>query len=287
LIEGESGTGKELMAKAIHNSSPFRDKPYVAVNCGAIAKELVESELFGHIKGSFTGATETRKGHFVAANGGTLFLDEIKLLRTLETGDVTPVGASTSTKVRVRILAATNRNLVREVASGRFREDLYYRLAVMVLTIPPLRERQGDVTKIIDGLIEQLYKDSTIELGTEQKKLSPEGKSLLLKQTWPGNVRELRNTLLRALIWSSSNTITVEDVKSAIAQKSLQKETEVLNRSLGDGFSLPEVIREVATHYLDRARAQAKSKTEAATLVGAPSYQTFDSWEKRYGLTDK
>jgi transcriptional regulator with PAS, ATPase and Fis domain len=297
LIEGESGTGKELLARAIHQASPFRDNEFVAVNCGAIPKDLVESELFGHIKGAFTGATETRKGYFVAADGGTLFLDEVgelpleaqvKLLRALEVSEVTPVGASKSIKVRVRILAATNRNLVNEVASGMFREDLYYRLAVMVLTIPPLRDRQGDVSLLIDGLIEQLYKDSSFGFGDDRKKLSSEARALLLKQTWPGNVRELRNTLLRAMIWSSTKTITVEDVKCAIAQKSANRESEILNRSLGDGFNLPRVIKQVATHYLERALHEANgNKTKAANLVGAPSYQTLTNWLNKYGVSAK
>jgi len=297
LIEGESGTGKELMARAIHKASPFRDRAFVAVNCGAIPKELIESELFGHVKGAFTGATETRQGHFVAADGGTLFLDEVgelpleaqvKLLRSIEVGEVTPVGASKATKVRVRILAATNRNLVTEVANGRFRDDLYYRLAVMVLAIPPLRERQADVGLLIDGLIEQMYKDSSLGLEKDRKTLTSDGKSLLLKQSWPGNVRELRNTLLRAMIWSSSKSITLADVRSAIPQKSVNKGAEVLNRSLGDGFNLPELIKQVATHYLERALEQANSnKTKAANLVGAPSYQTLTNWLKKYGVSPK
>jgi DNA-binding NtrC family response regulator len=295
LIEGESGTGKELMARAIHKASPFRDKAFVAVNCGAIPENLVESELFGHVKGAFTGATETRKGHFVAANGGTLFLDEVgelplaaqvKLLRTLQEGEVTPVGASSSTKVNVRILAATNRNIASEVADGRFREDLYYRLAIMVLRIPPLRERQGDVGLLIDGLIEQLNNDSSLDLGQDPKNLSAGGKRLLLNHAWPGNVRELRNTLLRSMIWSSSKVITGEDVRTAIVP-SVQKDTEILNRSLGEGFSLQETISLVELHYLQRAMDQAHgSKTEAANLVGFKSYQTFTNWLKRHGLEE-
>jgi transcriptional regulator with PAS, ATPase and Fis domain len=292
LIEGESGTGKELVARAIHKASPFRDKAFVAVNCGAIAENIVESELFGHTKGAFTGAIEPRKGHFVAANGGTLFLDEIgelplgtqvKLLRTLQEGEVTPLGSSSSIKVNVRILAATNRNLINDVAEGRFREDLYYRLAVGVIRIPPLRERQGDLGPLIDGLIEQLYNDSSFELGQERKTLSGDGKRLLLKHAWPGNVRELRNTLLRAMIWSSSKSITAEDVRSALVTTAGQKDSAILNRSLGDGFSLPEVMSLVASHYLQRALEEANgNKTTAAGLVGLGSYQTLTNWLKKY-----
>jgi len=297
LIEGESGTGKELVARAIHNASPFRDKTFLTVNCGAIPENSIEAELFGHVKGAFTDAKQARKGHFVEANGGTIFLDEIgelpleaqtKLLRVVEYGEVLPMGTSIPTKVRVRILAATNRQLVDEVAAGRFRDDLYYRLAILVLTMPPLRERKEDLGLLIDGLIEQLYKDSSIQLGLDRKQLSPEGKSLLLRQIWPGNVRELRNTLLRAMIWSPSKTITAEDVRSAIAQKSVQKEPNILNHSLGDGFNLPDVIKQVASHYLQRALEQTHgNKTKAAKLVGAPSYQTLDSWMKKYGLPEK
>ena len=292
LIEGESGTGKELMARAIHQASPFRDRPFEPVNCGAIPANLVESELFGHVKGSFTGASETRKGKFVAANGGTIFLDEIgelpleaqvKLLRTLESGEVAPVGASSSSKISVRVLAATNRNLVSEVAEGRFREDLYYRLAVMVVRIPPLRKRQGDLGPLIDGLIDQIYNDSTFDLGKERKALSADGKRLLLKHTWPGNVRELRNTLLRAMIWSSSKTITAGDVRSALVPIPVQKDSAILDRSLGDGFSLPEIMSLVATHYLRRALEESHgNKTVAANLVGLGSYQTLTNWLVKY-----
>lgn len=294
LIEGESGTGKELMARAIHNASPVRDKAFVDVNCGAIPKDLVESELFGHVKGAFTGATETKRGKFVIANGGTLFLDEIgelpldaqvKLLRVLETGEVTPVGATTASKVSVRIVAATNRNLANEVSDGRFREDLYYRLAVMVLRVPPLRERKGDLSLLVDGLIEQLYKESLIDFGAERKKLTSEGKSLLLKQTWPGNVRELRNTLLRAMIWSSSKSITADDVRSAIAPRGAPREGEILNRALGDGFSLQDVMSTVARHYLKRALEESNgNKTAAANMVGFGNYQTFSNWAQKYEI---
>ena len=297
LIEGESGTGKELIARAIHKASPFRDKPFIAVNCGAIPAALVESELFGHKRGAFTGATEKKDGHFLAASGGTLFLDEIgelplpaqvSLLRALQEGEITRVGESKPIKVNVRVIAATNRNLASEISAGQFREDLYYRLAVMILRMPPLRERAGDLGLLIDGLIKQLYADTSMELGPEQKKLSPEAKSLLLKQSWPGNVRELRNTLLRAIIWSPAKSITAEDVRSAIAEKRIQKETEILNRPLGNGFNLQQLLAEVSTHYLERAVKESNgSKSTAARLVGAPNYQTFTNWLTKHDVEIK
>ena len=178
LIEGESGTGKELLARAIHQASPRRDRPFVTVNCGAIAPDLVESELFGHEKGAFTGAGAQRRGYFEAAHTGTLFLDEIgelpkpaqvKLLRALQEGEVTRVGATAPTRVDVRILAATNRTLAAEVAAGRFREDLFYRLAVAVIDLPPLREREGDAGLLLDRLLDQVNRESGTEPGYSQR----------------------------------------------------------------------------------------------------------------------
>lgn len=296
LIEGESGTGKELLARAIHNASPRRQAPFVAVNCGAIPEQMVESELFGHKRGAFTGATADRKGHFMEATGGTVFLDEVgelplatqvKLLRTLQEGEVTPLGESKPKKIDVRIIAATNRSLADESAKGRFREDLYYRLAVMVLTMPPLRDRRGDLSLLIDGLIEQLYKDGAYQLGVEHKKLSPGARALFLRYNWPGNVRELRNSLLRALIWSSGKEVSVEEAKAAISTVMTKPKEQILNRSLGDGFDLQALIAEVAAHYLERAIKESNGvKTKAANLVGLPSYQTFSNWLDKYGVKE-
>lgn len=178
MIEGESGTGKELMARAIHKASPRADKPFISVNCGAIPPELVESEFFGHKKGSFTGAVVDRKGHFERADGGTIFLDEIgelpkaiqvKLLRTLQESDVTPIGFSEPRKIDVRVVAATNRTLINEVAEGNFREDLFYRLAVAIIKLPPLRQRAGDISLLIDVLL-QYVNDAAKGLGIKHKK---------------------------------------------------------------------------------------------------------------------
>jgi transcriptional regulator with PAS, ATPase and Fis domain len=207
LIEGESGTGKELLARAIHRASPRRDRPLVTVNCGAIAPDLVESELFGHEKRAFTGAGAQRRGYFEAAHTGTLFLDEIgelpkpaqvKLLRALQEGEVTHVGATAPARVDLRILAATNRTLAAEVAAGRFREDLFYRLAVAVIDLPPLREREGKAGLLLDRLLDQVNRESQTEPGYEPKVLSVAARKLLIDHPWPGNVREMLNTLRRS-----------------------------------------------------------------------------------------
>jgi len=198
LIEGESGTGKELLARAIHQASPRRERPFITVNCGAIAPELVESELFGHEKGAFTGANAQRRGYFEAAHTGTLFLDEIgelpkpaqvKLLRAIQEGEVTRVGATAPTAVDVRILAATNRTLADEVGQGRFREDLFYRLAVAIIRLPPLREREGDAGLLLDRSLDQVNRESETEPGYIHKKLSVAARKLLIEHPWPGNPR--------------------------------------------------------------------------------------------------
>ena len=294
LIEGETGTGKELLARAIHRASPRREKPFVAVNCGAIPAELVESELFGHEKGAFTGATRSRKGHFAEADGGTLFLDEVgelpkpaqvKLLRALQEGEVLPVGSSRAVRVDVRIIAATNRPLHAEVAAGRFREDLFHRLAVAVLRLPPLRERREDLPLLIDFVLRQVNQESRGQPGFVEKKLSAGASNLLLRHAWPGNVRELQNTLRRAAIWTPEATIKEEDIREAILPLPAPPEDGILDRPLGEGLDLPELLATVARHYLERALEEAGgNKTRAAKLVGLPSYQTFTNWMKRYGV---
>ena len=295
LLEGETGTGKELMARAIHQASPRRDRPFIAVNCGALPPELVESELFGHEKGAFTGADRKRSGHFVAANGGTLFLDEIgelptaaqvKLLRARQEGEVQPVGATSTTRVDVRVIAATNRTLTEEVASGRFREDLFYRLAVAVLKLPPLRERPGDVGLLADRVLETINAESKGEPGHRHKKLSVEARNVLLRHSWPGNVREVSNTLMRAAIWSDGDAITAEDMRDALLPVAGGQGRAILDRPLGNGFNLDDVLAEVSRHYLARAMQEAAgNKTRAAELVGLANYQTFKNRLSKYGVT--
>ncbi len=255
LIEGESGTGKELLARAIHAASPRRDRPFIAVNCGAIPAELVESELFGHRKGAFTGATQDRKGVFEEADGGTLFLDEVgelplaaqvKLLRVVQEQTVTRVGAAQPVSVNVRIIAATNRLLVTEIQEGRFREDLFYRLAVAVLKLPPLREREGDLSLLIERLLAQVNQDGEEDPGYQQKNLSPGARNLMLAHHWPGNVRELLNTLHRAALWSEGTTITEEDLREALLPFPNRDDDSVLKRPLTPGLNLQDLLGKVA-----------------------------------------
>lgn len=294
LIEGESGTGKELLARAIHGASPRKDRPFVPVNCGAIPAELVESELFGHEKGAFTGATREKRGYFEAADGGTLFLDEVgelplaaqvKLLRALQEGEVVRVGAVSPVAVDVRVIAATNRKLTEEVAAGRFREDLFYRLAVAVMQVPALRDRSGDLSLLIDHLLDQINVQHASTPGFQHKKVSANAKNLLLQHTWPGNIRELMNTLQRAAIWSAGPSISAEDMREALLPPPRSSEVSLLDKPLGDGFDLQEVLELVARHYLQRALDEAGgNKTRAAQLVGLPSYQTLTNWLKKYNI---
>jgi len=217
LITGENGTGKELVARALHESSPRRDRPFVEVNCAAIPSELIESELFGHMKGSFTGAVADRAGKFEQADGGTLFLDEVgdmslaaqaKLLRVLQEGVVTRIGGSKSIQVDVRVLAATNKDLDEEIEQGRFREDLLYRLNVVPIEVPSLRERQEDIPELVTHFVQQLSAGG----GVAAKRFSADAIRKLQGRSWPGNVRELRNAVERALILASGKVVAAADI---------------------------------------------------------------------------
>jgi DNA-binding NtrC family response regulator len=212
LIEGESGVGKELIARAIHGSGERRAKPFVAVNCGAIPENLVESTLFGHEKGAFTGATDKHTGKFVEASGGTLFLDEVgelppaaqvKLLRAIQEGQVDPVGAKKPVKVDVRIISATNRNLIAEVTNGRFREDLFYRLHVFPITVPPLRERPEDIPELVRHFLVRF----AAEEGKRIRAVSADALGLLNTHPWPGNVRQLENAVFRAVVLADGDEV--------------------------------------------------------------------------------
>jgi transcriptional regulator with GAF, ATPase, and Fis domain len=216
LLEGETGTGKELAAKTIHFQSQRKEKPFVTVNCAAIPDSLVESEFFGHVKGAFTGAEQDRPGKFELADGGTLFLDEVgdlsfnlqaKLLRALQDKQITRLGANTSRTVNVRIIAATNKNLLSEMYAGKFREDLYYRLAVFPIHLPPLRERGNDILILAQNFLE--------EENSGKKKISgftPAAQAALIQYTWPGNVRELQNVIKRAYILAQQDFLDIGDL---------------------------------------------------------------------------
>jgi len=218
LVRGESGTGKELVARTIHRLSGRRDKPMLMVNCPAIPDQLLESELFGHVKGAFTGADRDRKGIFVSANGGTLLLDEIgdvspaiqtKLLRALQEGEVRPVGSSKSIPVDVRIIASTNQPLEEMIKDNSFREDLYYRLNVLTLNVPALRERSGDIAILAHHFLDQACE----EMKVAPKAFSPEGVAYLCTKAWPGNVRELQNFIRRLAVFSSGDTLEISHIR--------------------------------------------------------------------------
>jgi two-component system nitrogen regulation response regulator GlnG len=220
LIQGESGTGKELIAKVIHYHSPRWSGPFVAINCTAIPRDLLESELFGHEKGAFTGATEQRPGKFELAQGGTILLDEIgdmplelqaKLLRVLQEREITRLGGREVLKVDCRILAATNQSLERAVKQSRFREDLFFRLNVVPVQVPPLRERRSDIPELIEFFLDKINR----EMGTHVEALSPETRELLVRHNWPGNVRELENTLVRAAVLAAGTTLMPRDLALA------------------------------------------------------------------------
>jgi DNA-binding NtrC family response regulator len=225
LIEGESGVGKELIARAIHGSGERRARPFIAVNCGAIPENLVESILFGHEKGAFTGATERHTGKFIEATGGTLFLDEVgelpaaaqvKLLRAIQEGEVEPVGAKKPVKVDVRLISATNRNLIADAKSGRFREDLFYRLHVFPIAVPPLRERSEDIAELARHFLARF----AAEEGKRIRAVSTEALALLVKYRWPGNVRQLENAVFRAVVLAEGDSIGTDEFPQIFAQLS-------------------------------------------------------------------
>src|SRR5262249_27625873 len=222
LITGENGTGKELVARAIHEHSKRKDGPFIKLNCAAIPSELIESELFGHEKGAFTGATQQRRGKFELADGGTLFLDEVgdmnpnaqaKVLRVLQENELERVGGGETIKVDVRVVAATNKDPQAEIAAGGFREDLYYRLAVVPIELPPLRARREDIPQLVDHFLEQVCADNDRRL----KKVSPSAMTLIMQHDWPGNVRELKNVVERlAILTGDAEVITEADVGDAL-----------------------------------------------------------------------
>jgi DNA-binding NtrC family response regulator len=273
LIEGESGTGKELVAEGIHASSPRAKGPFIVVDCSAIARDIIESELFGHVKGAFTGASGSRKGAFEAANGGTLFLDELgelpidlqpKLLRALEKREVKPVGGNETLKTNVRIVAATNRNLLQEVKDGNFREDLYYRLSVLPMHVPPLRERPDDIPVIAEHLTQEQNRLNKTHL----QGFSKTALSAMKAYNWPGNVRELQNLMQRLSILKRVGQIELEDLPAQFhgdnpppPQLGLYVPSE--------GMDMADTLERLETSLVKQALQKADgNKAAAARLLG-------------------
>jgi Nif-specific regulatory protein len=270
LIEGETGTGKELVAAAVHYRSRRRDKLFVAQNCAALAESLLESELFGHKKGSFTGATDEKKGLFEIADGGTLFLDEItetpmslqsKLLRALQEGEIRPVGATSPKHVNVRIVAATNRNLEEEVKAGRFREDLYYRLKVFPLRLPPLRERREDIPLLANHFLARYAE----EIGKAAGGFTQQAMELMMSYNWPGNVRELQNEVQRVVIQLEPGAFATPET---LSPRIRQVEGLVVRSGVTKG-TLKDMMDAVEKYFLlECLREHGNNKTNAAKTLG-------------------
>lgn len=284
LITGESGTGKELVARALHSGSPRAERPLITVNCAALAENLLESELFGHEKGSFTGADRRREGRFVQADGGTLFLDEVgemplplqaKLLRVLQEGEVQRVGSDIPLRVDVRVLAATNRDLREEVAQKRFREDLYFRLNVITVEVPPLRERVEDIPLLAARFLERFAERNRKSV----RGFSAQALDCLLRHDWPGNVRELENAVERAVILCAGDLVTGRELPSAVTRDG---EGE---RRPGEGFALAGLSLDAVERRAieETLRLSGDNKSEAARRLGI-TRATLHNKLRRYGL---
>jgi len=283
LIQGESGTGKEVVARYIHNLSNRVDGPFLSINCGALPENLLESELFGHVKGSFTGAVRDKQGLFAAARGGSFFLDEVgemppslqvKLLRVLQEREAIPVGATEAIPVDVRIIAATNRDLEEEIRRGNFRSDLFYRLNVIAINLPPLRERRDDLLLLIESFLQSLAQES----GAEAKALSSEGLDAVMVYEWPGNVRELENALEHAVVLSRGNVIDAASLPERITKR--RKEPLVAERSYRNPTL--EVIERAYIMWV--LQAEGGNKTRAAEVLGIdPStlYRKLSRYEEQ------
>ena len=289
LLTGESGTGKELVASAIHQRSGRSDQPFVAVNCGAIPAELIEAELFGHVKGSFTGADRDRRGLWEEADGGTVFLDEItetnssfqvKLLRALQMGEIRRVGSNQTQKVNVRVIAASNRNVEQEVTAGRFRNDLFYRLNAVSIVLPPLRERREDIPPLAQTFADRVYSLSP------SVKFSGEALALLEKYNWPGNIRELENAVVRAVAMCDG-TIRVKDLPQRVRNGSVQLGdlvrsdiTLVAEPAIDDWVTLSEI----EGRYVARVLEHTGGNKQAAARVLAVDRKTLDRMIKRHNI---
>ena len=279
LITGESGTGKELVARSIHANSSRRDAPFVAINCAAIPRDLLESELFGHVKGAFTGAVKDKIGKFQVAEGGTLFLDEVgelpielqpKLLRALQEKEVEPVGGTKVLKLDVRVLSATNLNVDKAIADGTFREDLYYRLSVIPMHLPPLRERRKDIPLLI--------KYFCTKHGSDKITFDKDAFETLVMYPWPGNVRELENTVERLLIMRNSDVISIDELPEKLLVNA--SSGSVILKLPDEGYSLEQLEREIVVEALER---NAWNQTAAARFLRIPRHTLIYRLEK-YGI---
>lgn len=282
LLTGESGTGKEIIARAMHSSSPRSDMPLVIVNCGAIPENLLESEFFGHRKGAFTGAVESREGLFKSANGGTVFLDEVgelpqslqvKLLRVLQEGEFLPVGEVRPAKVDVRILAATNKDLEAAIKEGTFRQDLFYRLNVIPIHIPPLRERPDDILSLIDHFL------SRFEAAGRHIRISTDAEELLVSHPWPGNVRELENAVEHAAVMCEDDTITKDDLPPGVLKEAETGEAADVS-SLLDHLTLEDMEKRSIIAALKKTGG---NQTRAADLLGI-TRRTLGYRMKKYNI---
>jgi len=289
LVYGESGTGKELIARAIHFASRRAARRILSVNCGALPETLLESELFGHEKGAFTGAIGTKKGLFHEAHGGTLFLDEVgemtppmqvKLLRALQERKVRKVGSTVEDPVDVRIITATNQDLAEQIKRGTFREDLFYRINVIPVHLPPLRRRGEDIPLLVEHFLAKY----TVSLGVEPKSISPEAMRLLEGYAWPGNVRELENVIERALALSMSANLTPADLPLAMVQ-SERREQSSCARLPEDGIDLEAYLNDIRSRLMRQALERASNvQTRAAALLGM-TFRSFRYYAKKLGLT--
>ncbi|WP_305041200.1 sigma-54-dependent transcriptional regulator [Geoalkalibacter sp.] len=276
LILGESGTGKELVAKAIHYNSPRKEKPFIAINCGAIPAELLESELFGHVRGSFTGAVADKAGRFEAANGGTIFLDEIgtmpmhlqmKLLRVLQEQEVERVGSTRGIKLDVRVISATNANLEQEVKQGQFREDLYYRLNVIPIVLPPLRERREDIALLARSFLQKFCR----EMNRPLMSISPEAMAALEAYSWPGNVRELENLMERTVALTDGEVIGLRDLPASISGQEFTEANHATPapKVTEAGVDLNQIIGDIERIMIREALELGQGvKARAAALLG-------------------
>jgi two-component system, NtrC family, response regulator PilR len=295
LITGETGTGKELVARAIHENSTRSQAPFITINCGAFPETLLESELFGYVKGAFTGANENRQGLFKAANGGTLFLDEIgdmslpmqvKLFRVLQEGKVRPVGSNEETDIDVRVIAATNKDLDKAIVAGEFREDLYYRLSVIPIQLPPLRERREDIPLLARSFLERYRKS----MEKPMEGIAPEAMRLLEEYEWPGNVRELENTMERSVALETGSLISVAVLPEKISRQGSSMPEAALTPTNGDvgipegGINLEQYIQDLEKSYLVAAlQACDGVGTHAAELLKM-SYRSFRHYSKKYNI---